>query len=343
MSRVMIGMSGGVDSSVAAYLLKEKAYDVTGVTLQLCKEHEVDCADAKAVSEKMNIPHVTANMSAKFYEKVVDDFVKCYKDGKTPNPCIVCNKYIKFGAMLEFAFENGMDYIATGHYAIVEKNESGRYLLRKAADKAKDQTYVLYSLTQNQLSHTLFPLGTLTKNEVRAIAETQGLVNAHKKDSQDICFVPDGDYVKFIEEYTGEHFEYGDFVDADGKVLGQHKGLIRYTIGQRKGLGIAIGEPVFVREKNVRNNTVVLGKNEELFSKRLTAHGVNLVAVDSIKGKMRVHAKIRYNQKEQPATVEFADNDRIVVEFDEPQRAVSKGQSVVLYDGDYVVGGGIID
>ena len=343
MKKVMIGMSGGVDSSVAAYLLKNEGYDVVGVTLRLCNENEVDSSDAKAVADKLGIPHVIGNMTEIFYQNVVDDFVECYKNGGTPNPCIVCNKRIKFGAMLDFAIERGMDYIATGHYAVIDKNEKGRYLLRKAADDSKDQTYFLYGLTQKQLSHVLFPLGKMTKGEARRLAEEQGLVTAHKRDSQDICFVPDGDYASFIEKYTGESFPCGNFVDLDGNILGEHKGIVRYTVGQRKGLGIALGKPAFVCAKNPEENAVVLGDNEHLFSNVLTAHDVNLITCDSIDSPMRVCAKIRYNQKEQPATVVGIGEGKIKVEFDQPQRAISKGQSVVLYDGELVVGGGIID
>lgn len=343
MKKVMIGMSGGVDSAVSAYLLKQSGYDVTGVTLRLCKENACDAADAKAVADRIGVSHVVDDMSEIFAEKVVDDFIKSYKQGGTPNPCIVCNKHIKFGAMLDYALANKMDYIATGHYARIEKSENNRYLLRKAKDESKDQTYVLYSLTQKQLARVLFPLGELTKNEVREIAEENGFVNAHKHDSQDICFVPDGDYAAFIEEYTGESFPCGDFVDLNGNKIGEHKGIIRYTVGQRKGLGISLGKPAFVCSKNVEENTVVLGENQDLFSATLTAHDVNLITCDSIDEPMRVCAKVRYNQKEQPATAVSIGEGRIKVEFDEPQRAISKGQSVVLYDGDIVVGGGIID
>ena len=341
--KVMVGMSGGVDSAVSVYLLKEAGYDVTGVTLTLHNDNASDVCDAKKVAEKIGIPHAAVDFSKNFRETVIADFVECYKKGGTPNPCITCNKHIKFGDMLKLALENGMDYIATGHYACVEKNENGRYLLRKSVDLSKDQTYVLYNLTQEQLSHVLFPLGGMSKDEARRIAEEQGFVNAHKRDSQDICFVPDGDYSSFIEAYTGESFPCGDFVDKDGNRLGEHKGIIRYTIGQRKGLGIALGKPAFVCSKNVENNTVVIGSNEDLFLTELTAHNVNLISCDRIDEPMRVCAKVRYNQKEQPATVVSIGEDKIKVIFDEPQRAISKGQSVVLYDGDIVVGGGIID
>ena len=254
MKKVMIGMSGGVDSTVAAYLLKTNGYDVTGMTLSLCKENENDSSDAKAVADKIGVAHICGDMTELFSKCVKGDFVKCYKSGGTPNPCIVCNKHIKFGAMLDYALEIGMDYIATGHYARVEKNQNGRYILLKSKDLSKDQTYVLYSLTQKQLSHVLFPLGELSKSEVREIAEKNGFVNAHKHDSQDICFVPDGDYAAFIERYTGESFPKGNFVDLNGNVLGEHNGIIRYTIGQRKGLGIALGKQrsVFVRAYSPR-------------------------------------------------------------------------------------------
>lgn len=341
--KVMIGMSGGVDSAVSAYLLKKNGYDVTGVTLRLCAENSSDAEDAKLVAEAVGVPHVVADFTDSFRKNVIERFVACYKEGGTPNPCIVCNKYIKFGDMLKYAEENGMDYVATGHYARIELGENDRYMLRKAKDESKDQTYVLYSLTQEQLAHTLFPLGELTKSEVRAVAEENGFVNAHKRDSQDICFVPDGDYAAFIERHTGESFKFGDFVDRDGNLLGEHKGIIRYTVGQRKGLGIALGKPTFVCAKNVENNTVVLGENKDLFSTTLTAHDVNLISCESIDEPMRVCAKVRYNQKEQPATVISIGEGKIKVEFDTPQRAISKGQSVVLYDGEYVVGGGIID
>ena len=341
--KVMIGMSGGVDSAVSAYLLKKNGYDVTGITLRLCTENESDLRDAKRVAEIVGIPHVIADFSDSFRKNVIEDFVKSYKEGGTPNPCIVCNKHIKFGDMIDYAIESGMDYIATGHYARIELSKNGRYMLRKAKDEGKDQTYFLYSLTQEQLAHTLFPLGNFEKSEVRDIAKDKGFVNAHKRDSQDICFVQDGDYASFIEKYTGESFKHGDFVDRDGNRLGEHNGIARYTIGQRKGLGVSLGKPAFVCCKNVEENTVMLGENEDLFSSTLTAHDVNLISCGCIDKPLRVKAKVRYNQKEQPATVTSIGEGRIKVEFDTPQRAISKGQSVVMYDGEYVVGGGIID
>lgn len=342
MKKVMVGMSGGVDSSVAAYLLKSEGYEVIGVTLKLCGENSGDIEDAKRVAKKIGIEHVSVDLSEEFRNKVINSFVDSYKNGETPNPCITCNKHIKFGDMLDFALESGMDFVATGHYANVVNTQDNRRLLLKSADASKDQTYFLYSLTQEQLSHVIFPLGNLSKDQVRKIAEEQGFVNARKRDSQDICFVPGGDYASFIEKYTGINFPIGDFVDTNGKKLGEHKGIIKYTVGQRKGLGIALGKPAFVCAKNVDSNTVVLGENKDLFSMELIADNVNLIPFDKIDEPIRVGAKIRYNQKEQPALVESIGEGAVRVVFDEPQRAVSKGQSVVFYSGNSVVGGGII-
>lgn len=353
---VIIGMSGGVDSAVSALLLKETGYDVHGVTLSLCSKTETavpygtnsccsldEIDDAKRVAERLSISHDVIDFSDEFRFRVIDNFINAYKNGKTPNPCIECNKHIKFKKMLSFADEHGIGKIATGHYAIVEKAENGRMLLKKAKDSAKDQTYVLYNLTQDNLKRILFPLGNMTKSEVRELADANGFSNAHKRDSQDICFVPDGDYARFIESYTGETFPEGNFVDLDGNILGRHNGIIRYTIGQRKGLGIAFGKPMFVCRKNISENTVVIGDNESLFSRSLDAHSVNLIACDRIDSPIKVTARVRYNQLEQAATVVQTDTDKIHVEFDQPQRAISSGQSVVLYDGDIVIGGGIIN
>lgn len=341
--RVLLGMSGGVDSAVAAYLLKEKGYDVIGVTMTLCGDNSEDIKDAKRVAETVGIEHITVDFSTDFKEKVVDSFVKCYKDGGTPNPCVECNKYIKFGKMFELAGEMNAYYIATGHYARIERSEDGKYVLKKAKDLSKDQTYMLYNLSEDMLSKILFPLGELSKTEAREIADREGFVNAHKKDSQDICFVPDGQYAEFIESMTGERFPDGDFVTTDGTIVGRHNGIIRYTVGQRKGLGVAFGHPVFVVSKNVGDNTVVLGENEELFTTSLTAHDVNLISRDVFTDSTRVLAKIRYNQTEQPASAVSIGEGKIRIDFDMPQRAVARGQSVVLYDGDTVLGGGIID
>ena len=352
----LIAMSGGVDSSVAAYLMKEAGYACTGVTMKLFQNEEVgvsrehtccsfeDVEDARNVAFHLGIPFYVFNFSDRFEECVIRRFVDAYENGMTPNPCIDCNRFLKFDKLYQRAKELSLDLIVTGHYARIEKDEvSGRFLLKKSVDTDKDQSYVLYTLTQDQLAHTRFPLGGMTKPEVRAIAEAQGFINARKHDSQDICFVVDGKYGDFIETYTGKTFPEGDFVDQDGKVLGRHKGIIRYTIGQRKGLGLAVPEPVYVCRLDLTNNQVVLGKNEDLFSSVLTARDINLISVPEILEPMRVKAKVRYRQKEQWATVLQTGEDSLRVEFDEPQRAITRGQAVVLYDGDVVVGGGTID
>lgn len=352
--KVIVAMSGGVDSAVSAYLIGQK-YDAIGVTMKLHDESDnliygensccsaQDIADAKSVCDKLGIPHEVHDFGASFKECVIKDFIDSYKNGATPNPCVVCNRKIKFDELMKMAMERDYDSIATGHYARIEKREDGRYLLKKALDLTKDQSYVLYSLTQNQLAHTIFPLGEMTKAYARELAESLGFANARKHDSQDICFIPDGNYVSFIERITGETFKKGNFIDLNGNILGTHEGIIKYTIGQRKGLGIALGEPMYVCNKNLKNNTVTLAKNSDIFASTLTASQINLISCDNIYSPIRVKAKIRYNQKEQPATVQQIDSDRIQVVFDEPQRAITRGQSVVLYDGDIVVGGGIIE
>ena len=353
-NRALIAMSGGVDSSVCAYLMKQDGYDCIGMTLRLYNNETSDiqdstcCSlddvnDAKAVAAKLDMPHYTLNYLSNFKENVIDRFVNAYECGATPNPCIDCNRYIKFSGMYEKAKELEAEYIVTGHYARIEYNEnSGRYMLKKALDSSKDQSYVLYSLTQEQLAHTKFPLGELEKTQVRKIAEENGFINAHKKDSQDICFVPDGDYASFIEKYTGKEYPCGEFVDTEGNILGEHKGIIRYTIGQRKGLGLSLKAPMYVCKKCMDKNQVVLTTGEDLYSTSLDAVDLNLISVPCIDGEMRVNARVRYNQKEQPAIVTQTSDNTIHVEFDSPQRAITPGQAVVLYDGDVVVGGATI-
>jgi len=316
--------------------------------VQAEKEGKTCCAlsdveDARSVAYKLGFDHLVFNFKDHFREHVMKQFADCYLEGKTPNPCIECNRHVKFDKMLRRAQELGYDYIATGHYVVNEYDEkTGRYLLKRPADKSKDQTYVLYSLTQHQLAHTLFPLGRLEKSHVREIAENAGLVNSSKPDSQDICFVPDGDYAGFIEKYTGKSYESGSFISTNGEVLGKHKGIIRYTIGQRKGLGLSNEIPLYVCRKNIEENTVTLGSSESLFTSVIIADDINLISVSSIKNPIKVKAKTRYNMKEQPCTVCQIDENTLKFVFDEPQRAITKGQAVVIYDGDTVVGGGTI-
>lgn len=353
--KVIVAMSGGVDSSVTALLIKKAGYECIGATMNLFQNEDVgiplektccslnDINDARSVANNIGIDFRVFNLQEKFKEKVIDKFIKSYENGETPNPCIDCNKYLKFGRLIERAKELGYDKVATGHYAQIEFDEkSNRYLLKKAVDKTKDQTYVLFNMTQEMLASSIFPLGSLTKENVRKIASEHGFVNANKKESQDICFVKDGDYARFIENYANKTYPPGDFLDMAGNVIGKHKGIIRYTIGQRKGLGISFGKPMYVYDKNPFTNTITLATDDELMNTTLVAKDINLISVPKIEKPMRVFARARYNQIEQPATVTQIDEDTLSVVFDEPQRAFAKGQAVVLYNGEYVVGGGII-
>ena len=341
--QVMIAMSGGVDSSVAAHLLQEAGYTCQGSIMLLSDGTKDSAADAANVAERLGMPFHVFDFSEDFHRQVIGCFITCYEQGDTPNPCIFCNRHLKFSEFAKEAQALGCDYIATGHYAQIRKDPvSGRYLLCKAKDLSKDQSYVLYSLSQEQLSRTLFPLGSLTKQQARQIAEENGFVNAHKKDSQDICFIPDGDYVAFMERYTGKEYPAGDFLDLDGNVVGKHTGAVGYTLGQRKGLGLAMGTPVYVCAKDMEKNTVTVGPESALFATTLLANDWNWISVPHITEPIRVTAKARYRHIEQPATVYPEENGYVKVVFDTPQRALTTGQAVVLYQGDVVVGGGTI-
>ena len=339
--KALIGMSGGVDSSVAVYLTMQAGYTCIGGTMLLHDGAEASVPDAKAVADRLGIPFHVFDLSQKFRELVIADFIGCYERGLTPNPCIVCNRHLKFGIFLDIAREMGCDHVVTGHYAQITE-ENGRFLLKKAADEAKDQTYFLYTLTQDQLAHTLFPLGSLTKAEAREIAQAQGFINAKKQDSQDICFVPDGDYLAFMQGYTGKQYQSGNYLDLQGNVVGKHKGAVGYTLGQRKGLGLAMGAPVYVCAKDMAANTVTVGPNEALFHTALRANDWNWISIPALTEPIRVMAKARSRMKEEPATVYPEENGSARVVFDTPQRAITPGQAVVLYDGDTVVGGGTI-
>lgn len=339
--KALIAMSGGVDSSVAAYLMQRAGYTCGGAIMQLWGNQAENIEDARSVAQRLDIPFYVFDNTDAFRNQVVDSFIRCYEEGGTPNPCIACNRHLKFGAFLDQALALGYEYIATGHYAQIKK-DGDKYLLCRAADKAKDQTYFLASLTQQQLQHVRFPLGELTKDQIRQIAEVQGFINAKKRDSQDICFIPDGDYKAFMEAYTQKHYPAGDYLDLSGAIVGKHAGAVGYTIGQRKGLGIAMGQPVYVCHKDMEKNTVTLGPDEALYRKELVAEGWNWITIDDPKEPIRVTAKVRYRHQEQPATVYPEENGSARVVFDEPQRAITTGQAVVLYDGDTVVGSATI-
>jgi len=335
-------MSGGVDSTVAAMLTKLDGFDCAGATMMLHPAANSGDADARSAAERLGIPFFVFDFSDCFSVQVVERFVNAYCGGRTPNPCVDCNKHLKFGVFLEKARELGKDSIVTGHYARIDRQESGRFLLKKGADLSKDQSYVLYSLSQDQLAHSRFPLGCLTKKEVREYAQSAGIINANKRESQDICFIPDGDYARFISEHSGFEPRRGRFVDFDGNDLGENRGIVHYTVGQRRGLGLAMPYPPYVLELRPEDDTVVVGKAEMLYIKTLYANDINLIPFDKLEKSLKARVKIRYSHAEQPAIVHQTDNDVLRIEFDEPQRAITKGQAAVIYDGDVVIGGGTI-
>jgi tRNA-specific 2-thiouridylase len=340
-------MSGGVDSAAAAALMQEAGWDCVGATMKLIASGGSKCCsledinDARSAAWKLGIPHYVLNYTGDFARFVVDPFIAAYENGQTPNPCIECNRHLKFNLLIRRARELEAQALVTGHYARIEES-SGRWLLRKGVDPKKDQSYVLYMMSQEELAFTRFPLGELTKAEVRGLAEKRGLANAQKRESQDICFVPGGDYGAFMEAYTGKRYSGGDIVNEAGTVIGRHRGLVRYTLGQRRGLGVSGGGIVYVTAKNRETNTLALGPESSLYSKTLTANRVNFIASPSIPGQRRLGVKTRYLQKEQWALVEQTGPDTVFVEFEAPQRAITPGQAAVFYDGDIVAGGGTI-
>ena len=354
--KVVVGMSGGVDSSVAAWLLKEQGYDVIGVTMQiwqdedtLVQEAEGGCCglsavdDARRVAMDLGIPYYVMNFKIEFRPQVMDYFAAEYMAGRTPNPCIACNRYVKWESLLRRSLSIGADYIATGHYARIEQLPNGRYAIKKSVTAAKDQTYALYNLTQEQLSHTLMPVGNYHKDEIRDMAQKLGLPVASKPDSQEICFIPDHDYASFIEEYTGKTMEPGNFVDLDGNVLGRHKGISHYTVGQRKGLNLAMGYPVFVVAIRPETNEVVLGNGQDVFTDVVRCNKLNWMALEGVgEEEISVNAKIRYSHKGAPCKIRRIGEDMVECRFEEPVRAATPGQAVVFYQDDYVAGGGTI-
>lgn len=356
MKKALVAMSGGVDSAVASLLLKQSGYDITGITMRLWSESENipdsditppddNAIEAKKTADLLGFPHITTALGESFRRQVVDNFIEAYKNGKTPNPCVECNRTLKFGALFDIADKMAIPYLATGHYAKITCEPNGEFSLRKAEDAQKDQSYFLWSIKRERLPFILFPLGNYTKTEIRSIATANGFNNASRSDSQDICFIPDGDYVSFIEKNSQKDkgFKKGRFIDINGNTLGDHSGIINYTIGQRKGLGIALGRPVFVGEKNIDNNTVTLCSDRELYKKELSASRINMLVNEDLESPIRVLAKIRYRHEPAVATVMRVGEDKLSVIFDEPQRAIAAGQSLVIYDEDRVIGGGIID